>query len=81
MKCNGIVETGISGIPLDSQWIFLTGENGFGKTSILQALTIGLFGDRDVNCLLLGDQKDCEVGVEISAEGKNVIKRLYGLAV
>lgn len=74
---NGIVETGISGIPLDSQWIFLTGENGFGKTSILQALTIGLFGDRDGNRLLLDDQKYCKVAVEIYAEGKNVIKNYF----
>lgn len=34
----GIIDTKIDNIPPDTQWIFLTGENGFGKTSVLQAL-------------------------------------------
>jgi predicted ATP-binding protein involved in virulence len=34
----GIIDTQIDDIPADTQWIFLTGENGFGKTSILQGI-------------------------------------------
>ncbi|MDZ7896860.1 MAG: AAA family ATPase [Arcicella sp.] len=34
----GIIDTQVDNIPADTQWIFLTGENGFGKTSVLQAL-------------------------------------------
>jgi predicted ATP-binding protein involved in virulence len=34
----GIIDTQIDNIPPDTQWIFLTGENGFGKTSVLQGL-------------------------------------------
>jgi predicted ATP-binding protein involved in virulence len=34
----GIIDTKVDNIPPDTQWIFLTGENGFGKTSVLQAL-------------------------------------------
>ena len=34
----GIIDTQIDNIPPDTQWIFLTGENGFGKTSVLQAI-------------------------------------------
>lgn len=34
----GIIDTKIDNIPPDTQWIFLTGENGFGKTSILQGI-------------------------------------------
>ena len=37
----GIVETQIEDIPTETQWIFLTGENGFGKTLMLQALADG----------------------------------------
>ncbi len=37
----------IHGIPYNAGWIFLTGENGFGKTLILQALVIGLSGNTD----------------------------------
>ena len=34
----GIIDTQIDNIPDNTQWIFLTGENGFGKTSVLQAI-------------------------------------------
>lgn len=37
-----IKHTFIDNIPNDTQWIFLTGENGSGKTSILKALTTSL---------------------------------------
>ncbi len=36
----------IKNIPLNTKWIFLTGENGFGKTLILQAITAALFGQK-----------------------------------
>jgi predicted ATPase len=58
----GIIKTGIAGIPEDTKWIFLTGENGFGKTNILQALIIGLYGERDGNTLLT--EGDCQIGIE-----------------
>ena len=38
----GIIDTKVENIPSGTQWIFLTGENGFGKTSVLQALAEGL---------------------------------------
>jgi ABC-type transport system involved in cytochrome c biogenesis ATPase subunit len=41
----GIKHLIIQNIPTNSQWIFLTGENGFGKTSILRAIANGLVGD------------------------------------
>ena len=34
----GIIDTQINNVPDNTQWIFLTGENGFGKTSVLQAI-------------------------------------------
>jgi predicted ATPase len=44
----GIKHLIIQDIPLDTQWIFLTGENGFGKTSVLRAFAKGLVGDEDL---------------------------------
>jgi predicted ATP-dependent endonuclease of OLD family len=41
----GIKHLIIQDIPVNAQWIFLTGENGFGKTSILRAIALGLVGD------------------------------------
>jgi predicted ATP-dependent endonuclease of OLD family len=43
----GIKHLIIEKIPLNASWIFLTGENGFGKTSILRAIAKGLIGDED----------------------------------
>ncbi len=37
----------------DPRWIFFTGENGYGKTSILQAIAIGLNGERDGDSFLI----------------------------
>lgn len=43
----GIKETEIDDLPPNPSWIFLTGENGFGKTCLLRALAIGLYGDEE----------------------------------
>jgi hypothetical protein len=43
----GIKHLVVPNIPTNAQWIFLTGENGFGKTSILRAIAKGLVGDED----------------------------------
>ncbi|MEK8015271.1 MAG: hypothetical protein VSS75_000280, partial [Candidatus Parabeggiatoa sp.] len=55
----GIIKTRIRGIPVDTQWIFLTGENSFGKTSILQAIVIGLFGKQDQKRILT--EENCHI--------------------
>ncbi len=49
----GIYNLKIGSIPIDNQWIFLVGENGFGKTTILQAIFVGLNGGVDGNKNLL----------------------------
>jgi hypothetical protein len=43
----GIKHILIENLPRGIKWIFLTGENGFGKTSILQAIAAGLNGRYD----------------------------------
>jgi predicted ATP-binding protein involved in virulence len=37
----GIKSLEIADLPCDAQWIFLTGENGFGKTSVLRSIAEG----------------------------------------
>jgi predicted ATPase len=44
----GIKHAIIDNIPTDAQWIFLTGHNGFGKTSFLRAIAKGLVGEEDL---------------------------------
>ena len=53
----GVKDTKVEGIPLNTRWIFLTGENGFGKTSILQAIAAGLLVASNYN---LGGTIDIE---------------------
>ncbi len=43
-KFQSIKETAILNIPANNQWIFMTGENGKGKTNLLQAIALGLMG-------------------------------------
>lgn len=43
----GVVATQFSSIPVNSQWIFLIGENSYGKTTILQSIALGLFDLED----------------------------------
>jgi hypothetical protein len=68
----GIIKTNIIDIPVDTQWIFLTGENGFGKTMVLQAIAISLFGNQDQQRILT----DCHTWVEFKNHGNNQINIL-----
>lgn len=45
----GIKHTSIKKLPSNAPWIFITGENGFGKTSILQALASAMAGEERHN--------------------------------
>jgi energy-coupling factor transporter ATP-binding protein EcfA2 len=68
----GIIKTGVH-LPLDAKWIFLTGENAFGKTAVLRALAIGLLGPRDEETILLVPESSSRIAVEIHNNGKTII--------
>ncbi|RKZ61207.1 MAG: hypothetical protein DRR08_09275 [Candidatus Parabeggiatoa sp. nov. 2] len=70
----GIIKTNLVDIPVDTQWIFLTGENGFGKTMVLQAIAISLFGNQDQQRILT--DSDCHTWVEFKNHGHNQINIL-----
>lgn len=56
-----IKQVSINDIPPKTQWIFLTGENGYGKTLILEAISIGLFGKiEEENTLLINEKSYIE---------------------
>ncbi len=55
----------IRGISNNTQWIFLTGENGYGKTSILQAIVISLLGKNEDEGELLDKNKTLKSFVSI----------------
>lgn len=61
----GIAETNVKDIPGTTPWIFLTGRNGYGKTCVLQAIFIGLFGSylEDGN-IFISDEDDFGISVK-----------------
>lgn len=63
-------------IPVDCQWVFITGENGDGKTALLQALAVGLLGnkDKEANHLLADNSR---IQIEFKQDGENTIRELY----
>lgn len=71
----GIQELHLKDLPIDAQWIFITGENGYGKTTLLQAIVIALYGFKDGNLILM-DNEQCEIGIEFLDNGKNEINNL-----
>ena len=68
---HAIIKTHIKDLPVDTQWIFLTGENGFGKTLFLRALVLGLYGKRDKQIVLTDEQ--CSIEVEFKNNTENQI--------
>ena len=63
-----IKETAIDGIDGYTPWVFLLGENGSGKTAILQAMAIGICGVKNA-MNLLENQKEAVIYVEFEEYG------------
>lgn len=74
----GVIRTGFEGLPIDSKWIFLVGENGYGKTTLLQAIALGLLGEEDEGVELVKIEGETnKIGIEYYAQSKNVIHNIY----
>ncbi len=69
----GIKKTGISDIPIDTQWIFLAGNNGAGKTSIIQSISLGLWGQIDS---LDKQFENSNIGIEFKQKYEIIINNL-----
>jgi uncharacterized protein (TIGR02646 family) len=70
-KYHGIKYTHIENLPINTRWIFLTGDNSSGKTLVLQALVIGLIGNKDKDVELADD--NCRIKVELKTQADNMI--------
>lgn len=72
----GIQHLSVRNIRPDAKWIFVTGENGFGKSSVLQALALGLTGTDELSKNEIGD--NWLIAVELF-EGRTAwVNSLYG---
>jgi predicted ATPase len=67
-----IQNTNIQEIPNNAKWIFLTGENGAGKTLILQSIAIGLYGKNEKS--ILPEKK--ETIIEVNYQSINTIHNI-----
>ncbi len=68
----GIKKIELGRLPVDAQWIFLTGENGYGKTSILQAIVAGFVGKDNDNVKI----KNGKIIVEYLQNNNSVINNI-----
>ena len=74
-----IKDIAIHQIPIDSQFIVFTGENGDGKTSILQALAIGLYGNIDEQSqYIFSNNPVTKIEVGYKNNGKGSIYNSFG---
>ncbi|GEM_PF-5659463 len=55
----------IKGIELENRWIFLTGENGAGKTSLLKAIAVGLCQNSDEGEVIAGKEEFGNYEIEL----------------
>lgn len=74
---DGIKETGFEGLPLDTNWIFLIGENGYGKTTLLRAIALGLLGEKEEETESINIvNEEPEIGVEYFSESQSFINNI-----
>jgi predicted ATPase len=61
-----IGKASIEALPARAPWIFLVGENGFGKTALLQGIAIGLYGNTEGP--IVPAAKDTHIAVQYQYE-------------
>ena len=72
----GIYEIDVQNIQVDANWIFLIGENGFGKTTILRAITIVLWLENNESGYSISNL-DSQIGIEYLSEHNSYTKNLW----
>lgn len=70
---DGILETGFNDIPIDTNWLFLIGENGYGKTTLLRSIAIGFVGTNDGEVELFSPDFENRIEIEYYVEGSSVV--------
>lgn len=68
----GIKRATIENLPVDTRWVFLVGENGFGKSTILQSIVLGLHGAKD-GAYDYAPDSSSRIKVEYKSEDQNLV--------
>ena len=66
----GIAYAFIENLPNDTGWIYITGENGYGKTTLLQAIALGFDTQKELEKYVETDTR-----IEIAIRDKEIIIR------
>ncbi|MCU0467897.1 MAG: AAA family ATPase [Arcicella sp.] len=75
-KYSGIEKTSFEGLAIDTNWIFLIGENGYGKTSLLRSITIGFIGGQDDEADLFKPDFQSGIGIEYFNLNHSIINNI-----
>ena len=67
----GISGIEISDLPKGASWIFLTGENGFGKSTVLQAIATSLVGIEQHTFSLFNNTRDFSLETQLHGSSKS----------
>ena len=73
---DGILETGFEKIPIDTNWMFFIGENGYGKTTLLRSIAIGFVGTNDGEVELFSPYSDNGIGIEYYFQSRSIINNV-----
>lgn len=68
----GIKKTEVHDLPNSAKWIFLTGENGYGKTTVLQAVAANIANDASK----LSDRFKIEIEFLLLRQGGIILESL-----
>ncbi|AUD05714.1 AAA family ATPase [Spirosoma pollinicola] len=78
INAQDIIESRVENIPIDTNWVFISGENGFGKTTFLRAIAVGLCGlHNDIVSLKKGPFDYPFIGIEFINNNSNTINNLW----
>ena len=70
-------ETAQIDIPIESQFVFICGENGSGKTSLLQSITIALNGANGIAFNLLNENLSTEIELTVCQNNEKITNKVF----
>ena len=74
-KFQGIISAKIESLPTNAHWIYITGENGYGKTTLLQAIALGFDTQLKLNLYI---EPKTKITLATNAKEHSVIIRSSG---
>lgn len=75
-----IKKTSIENIPVNNRWIFLTGENGAGKSTILKAIAVGLCQNNDNNEIIATPEQFGEFHINLKLQNRQNINSAHSIS-